>query len=170
MKRAVSIIIFIVLAVGAIFLGRWYDNKLSAESAESAAAVGAAQAAAQAQLMAELKIQDVTVGTGATAMNGETLTVNYIGTLDDGTTFDSSYARNQPYVFTIGRGDVIKGWDLGLVGMKVGGKRTLVVPPDLAYGAQSNGPVPANATLHFTVQLLSVSTSTPTSTVSVTAQ
>lgn len=170
MKKTAAIIVFIVIAVGAILGGRWYDNKLSAENTQSAEAVGAAQAAAQAQLMSELKITDTTVGTGTVAEAGESLTVNYTGKLDNGTVFDSSYSRNQPFTFTLGVGDVIQGWDLGVPGMRVGGTRTIVIPPDLGYGAQGDGPVPANATLHFTIQLLSVSTSTPTSTVNVTPQ
>ncbi len=159
MKRAALIIIFIVLAVGFIWAGIWYDGKLSSESAQSAVAQGAAAAQAQAQLMGELQIKDVTVGTGPTAENGDVVTVNYVVTLDNGTTFDSSYARKQPFTFTLGAGQVIKGWDLGVAGMKVGGTRTLVIPPDLGYGAQVSGPIPANSTLHFTVQLLSVATS-----------
>ena len=111
--------------------------------------------------MENLKIIDVTVGTGVEAKNGDNVTVNYVGTLDDGTKFDSSYDRKQPFVFTLGGGQVIKGWDLGVVGMKVGGKRTLVIPPELGYGASgAAGVIPPNATLHFSVELLSVNAPT----------
>jgi FKBP-type peptidyl-prolyl cis-trans isomerase len=162
MKKISLAIIFILIAVGLVWAGIWYDNKLSAEDTQSAAAQSAAAAAAEAQLLSEITIKDTTVGTGAVAEDGDTLTVNYVGTLDNGTTFDSSYSRNQPFTFTLGVGNVIPGWDLGLVGMKVGGTRTLVIPPDLAYGSEGNGPVPGNATLHFTIQLLSIATSTAT--------
>ncbi len=104
-----------------------------------------------------LKIVDTTVGTGTVAQNGDVVTVNYVGKLDNGSTFDSSYSRNQPFSFTLGAGSVIKGWDLGVLGMRVGGTRELTIPADLGYGAGGFPPViPPNATLHFTVTLLSV--------------
>lgn len=99
---------------------------------------------------------DTVVGTGAEAVNGKKITVNYTGTLDDGTKFDSSIDRNQPFDFTLGAGQVIKGWDQGVLGMKVGGKRTLVIPASLGYGATATGSIPANSTLHFDIELLNV--------------
>lgn len=113
--------------------------------------------------MDNLKVVDTKVGTGAVAENGDTVTVNYVGTLDDGTKFDSSIDRNQPFSFTLGAGRVIKGWDLGVLGMKVGGTRELTIPSDLGYGASGYPPViPSNATLHFTITLLSVSSTATT--------
>jgi hypothetical protein len=105
-----------------------------------------------------MTVQDVTIGTGEAAENGDQVTVNYIGTLTNGTVFDSSFSRNQPFAFTIGAGQVIKGWDLGVVGMKVGGERKLVIPPSLGYGATGNtgSLIPPNATLNFTVDLLTI--------------
>jgi FKBP-type peptidyl-prolyl cis-trans isomerase len=104
-----------------------------------------------------LKYQDLVVGTGQEAKSGDSVTVNYTGWLDDGTKFDSSIDRNQPFTFTLGTGGVIQGWDEGVVGMKVGGKRRLVIPPDLAYGSQgASGVIPPNATLTFEVDLLSI--------------
>lgn len=100
--------------------------------------------------------EDLVVGTGAEAVAGDTLTVHYTGWLADGTKFDSSYDRGTPYVFRLGTGTVIKGWDQGIPGMKVGGKRRLIIPPSLAYGASGNGPIPGNATLKFEVELLSI--------------
>jgi FKBP-type peptidyl-prolyl cis-trans isomerase len=102
-----------------------------------------------------LKIEDIVVGTGAEAKAGDTVTVDYTGWLTNGTKFDSSIGK-MPLVFVLGVGQVIKGWDQGVVGMKVGGKRTLTIPPDLAYGAQGagNGVIPSNATLVFDVELL----------------
>jgi FKBP-type peptidyl-prolyl cis-trans isomerase len=101
-------------------------------------------------------VDDVVAGTGAVAEPGDSITVNYVGTLTDGTVFDSSVARNQPFTFTLGAGQVIRGWEEGLVGMKVGGTRKLTIAPDYAYGAQAIGPIPANSTLIFQVQLLNV--------------
>ncbi|RJQ28596.1 FKBP-type peptidyl-prolyl cis-trans isomerase [Candidatus Parcubacteria bacterium] len=100
--------------------------------------------------------EDVVVGNGAEAINGKMVTVHYAGTLEDGTKFDSSYDRGQPFEFTLGEGSVIQGWDLGLLGMKVGGKRLLTIPPELGYGASGYGPIPPQATLTFTVELLGV--------------
>jgi len=103
-----------------------------------------------------LKIQDEIVGTGTEAKSGATVTVNYLGTLENGTKFDSSYDRNTPFTTQIGVGHVIQGWDEGIVGMKVGGKRKLTIPPELGYGAQDMGSIPPNSTLIFEVELLDV--------------
>jgi FKBP-type peptidyl-prolyl cis-trans isomerase FkpA len=104
-----------------------------------------------------LQYTDDVVGTGAEATTGKTAVVHYTGWLMDGTKFDSSVDRDQPFSFPLGAGQVIKGWDEGVVGMKVGGKRTLIIPPALGYGARGAGNViPPNATLKFDVQLLDV--------------
>jgi len=104
-----------------------------------------------------LQIEDVTVGEGAEATDGKTVTVHYRGTLDNGKQFDASYDRGEPFPFTLGAGDVIKGWDQGVKGMKVGGKRKLVIPGSLAYGPAGSPPaIPPNATLLFDVELLAV--------------
>lgn len=103
-----------------------------------------------------LQIQDLTVGTGIQAKSGDTITVNYLGTLTNGTKFDSSYDRNQPFTTQIGVGQVIKGWDEGMVGMKVGGKRKLIIPAALGYGSADMGSIPPNSTLIFEVELLNV--------------
>ena len=107
--------------------------------------------------MAELKIEDLVVGTGDEAKKGKTVQVHYTGWLTDGKKFDSSKDRGQPFQFPLGRGHVIQGWDQGVEGMKVGGKRKLTIPPELGYGAQgAGGVIPANATLVFEVELLGV--------------
>ncbi|MBI4085947.1 MAG: FKBP-type peptidyl-prolyl cis-trans isomerase [Candidatus Liptonbacteria bacterium] len=105
----------------------------------------------------KLVIEDIKVGAGAEAKTGTAVSVNYAGTLLNGAKFDSSYDRGQPFSFALGAGQVIRGWDEGVVGMKVGGKRKLTIPPDLAYGAQSPSPlIPANSTLVFEIELLEV--------------
>ncbi len=104
-----------------------------------------------------LDIQDIKVGTGAEAKVGQNVTVHYVGTLTNGNKFDSSRDRNEGFKFKLGAGQVIKGWDQGVAGMKVGGLRKLTIPSDLAYGARGFPPViPPNATLVFEVELLSV--------------
>jgi peptidylprolyl isomerase len=128
----------------------------------AAAPAATTATAAQAAQQDGLKIVDVKQGTGAVAKPGETVTVNYTGWLYEngakGKKFDSSFDHGQPFSFGLGAGHVIPGWDKGVVGMKVGGERTLIIPPDLGYGATGTpgGPIPPNATLIFDVQLLKV--------------
>jgi len=97
---------------------------------------------------------DIKKGKGPAAAAGQTVSVQYVGALwDDSSVFDNSWDRGQPFDFPLGGGQVIPGWDQGVAGMKAGGRRLLVIPPDLGYGAQANGPIPANATLVFVVDL-----------------
>ena len=108
-----------------------------------------------------LKIDELTVGTGDTAAAGQKVTVHYTGWLDQngakGAKFDSSKDRGDPFVFPLGQGHVIKGWDEGVAGMKVGGKRQLTIPPEMGYGSRgAGGVIPPNATLIFEVELLKV--------------
>ena len=101
-------------------------------------------------------VEDLRVGNGATATAGKIVSAHYIGRFPDGNKFDSSYDAGLPIEFLLGSGKVIKGWDLGIEGMRVGGKRKLTIPPELAYGARGGGPIPPNATLVFDVELVAV--------------
>jgi FKBP-type peptidyl-prolyl cis-trans isomerase len=105
----------------------------------------------------KLQITDIKVGSGVVATEGKNVSVNYRGTLTNGTVFDESYKRGQPFDFRLGAGEVIKGWDEGVKGMKVGGRRKLIIPPALAYGSEDKGTIPPNSTLIFEVELLKVS-------------
>lgn len=105
----------------------------------------------------ELQITDMVVGTGEVAQAGDTVTVHYTGWLTNGKKFDSSVDRGEPFSFPLGAGRVIRGWDEGVAGMKVGGKRQLIIPPHMGYGSRgAGGVIPPNATLKFDVELLGV--------------
>lgn len=104
----------------------------------------------------QLSIVDRVVGTGDVAFTGTRVTVNYIGYFPDGKLFDSSISRGEPFQFVLGAGQVIKGWDQGILGMRVGGKRILTIPPDVGYGNNDYGPIPGGSTIIFEVELLKV--------------
>lgn len=139
------------------------ETKKTSESGSSTTSTGAGATSApapaaekEAAVATGLKIEEVVVGTGKMAGPGMQVSVAYTGTLTDGTQFDSSVGR-QPYAFVLGKQEVIAGWDEGIKGMKVGGKRKLTIPPDMAYGARGYPPViPPNSTLLFDVELVDV--------------
>lgn len=133
-------LVLVIAALGSGFLLRQLDTKGGKAMEETTG----------------LKIEDLVVGTGAEATAGKTIKVNYKGTLLDGTKFDSSYDRNEPFEFTLGAGQVIAGWDQGFAGMKVGGKRKLTIPSEMGYGSRPAGTIPPNSTLVFEVELLGV--------------
>lgn len=107
-------------------------------------------------VVSDLQVEDLVVGEGKEAQIGNKVTVNYRGTLLDGVEFDSSYKREEPFSFILGQGQVIQGWERGILGMKEGGKRKLVIPPSLGYGQQQVGLIPPNSVLVFEVELLQV--------------
>jgi FKBP-type peptidyl-prolyl cis-trans isomerase FkpA len=144
---------FFLLAVALAAFVSACGNSASQSTTQPASA----SSAKEVTMQDGLKYTDDQVGTGAVAQAGKTVVVHYTGWLLDGTKFDSSKDRNQPFSFPLGSGQVIKGWDEGVAGMKVGGKRTLVIPPELGYGARgAGGVIPPNATLKFEVELLDV--------------
>ncbi|HEX4406192.1 MAG TPA: FKBP-type peptidyl-prolyl cis-trans isomerase [Polyangia bacterium] len=145
----------LVLAIG---LGGFAGSSCSKKSSDAAAPAASTGATAPQPSGGGLIIEEVKLGDGVVATKGKTVSVHYTGVLTNGTKFDSSLDRGQPIVFALGTGRVIKGWDQGIEGMKVGGKRKLTIPPDLAYGARGTpgGPIPPNATLVFDVELVAV--------------
>lgn len=106
--------------------------------------------------LSKLIVDDVVIGVGREVAVDDTVVVNYIGSTQDGIQFDNSYTRGEPFTFTVGKGKVIAGWEQGIIGMKVGGQRVLVVPPSMAYGNKAVGPIPANSNLVFTIELLEI--------------
>lgn len=110
----------------------------------------------QQQQVTHLVIEDVMVGTGSAAKSGDEIEVNYLGMLLNGQKFDSSYDRGETFSFIVGTGRVIAGWDQGLLGMKVGGKRRLIIPANLAYGDQGIASIPPNSPLIFEIELVSI--------------
>jgi peptidylprolyl isomerase len=142
----------VVVLVALILVGRNLGNN---SSVNKQAAISAAFQNMQTN-PSGLQWKDVTVGTGAEVKTGSTVSVHYTGTLTNGTKFDSSYDRGEPFIFTIGAGQVIPGWEEGLLGMKMGGKRELMIPPTLAYGSRDLGVIPSNSTLQFVVEVVDV--------------
>lgn len=137
--RTIAIVIVVAVALSVVALVVWWPKQSEVTTPSG------------------LKYTDITPGTGATPQRGQTITVHYTGTLENGTKFDSSVDRGVPAEYRIGVGELIKGWDEGIMSMKVGGKRRLVVPPALGYGPQGRPPsIPSNATLIFEVELLGV--------------
>ncbi len=147
MKRT---IVFLLVAVVVLYIG--YSFIPSKNSAQDEVAV----ITNKNTTIEGMTIEDLKVGTGKTAEAGTMVSVHYVGTLTNGAKFDSSRDRGNPFTFALGAGQVIEGWDRGVVGMKVGGLRKLTIPPDLAYGNRAIGSIPANSTLVFEVELLDV--------------
>jgi FKBP-type peptidyl-prolyl cis-trans isomerase len=144
-KKIISILIILLIIALAFFLIITRPKELSASMEQNSI-----------QKMDEVKIEVLKEGAGEVSKNGDKLTVNYTGTLEDGTKFDSSIGR-EPFVFTIGVGQVIQGWEQGMLNMKVGEQRRLTIPSSLGYGSRgAGGVIPPNATLIFDVELLKI--------------
>jgi peptidylprolyl isomerase len=153
---ATSTWVVVAVALLASLAGGCDRDERSASPAVSPAASGGTMDAKTETTASGLQYVEVKPGQGASPQKGQTVTVQYTGWLVDGTKFDSSRDRNQPFSFRLGQGQVIKGWDEGVATMKIGGVRKLIIPPELAYGARgAGGVIPANATLTFEVELLS---------------
>ena len=157
-KIIISIIILIFIIVGFYFWTQSDQDKVENPSTESLPKSYAEnQQTSTTNEIQGMKIETLKEGTGEVAKVGDTVTVNYVGTLLNGTKFDSSIDRNTPFSFTIGQNRVIQGWELGVQGMKIGEKRKLTIPPELAYGNQAvGGVIPANSTLVFEIDLLGI--------------
>jgi FKBP-type peptidyl-prolyl cis-trans isomerase len=161
----IAVAVAIVVVALFMFLGLFGIGNTPAAAPDTS---GSPASSAQALLdeisrtgtVSELSVIDTVVGSGAEAKAGDTITVNYTGVLPDGTMFDSSQGRG-PFTFTLGVGQVIKGWDQGVQGMKVGGTRLLAIPAELAYGERAIGKIPANSSLIFQVELVSVGAPAP---------
>jgi FKBP-type peptidyl-prolyl cis-trans isomerase len=133
------------------------SNKLNSSTPICAGGTGSSKLKDyDSTLKNKLTIEDTQVGSGKIVKSGDVVCIHYKGTLTDGTEFDSSYKRNQPFVTQIGVGSVIAGWDIGIVGLQEGGKRKLTIPAELGYGAKATGSIPANSTLIFEVELVKV--------------
>lgn len=158
MKKFLIIAIIAAVAIAAYVFTKKSDEtaNTTAQTTETTETAGTQTAETATTSEIKVDIQDEVVGTGTEATNGKSITVHYTGTLKDGTKFDSSVDRKEPFTFTLGAGQVIKGWEQGILGMKKGGKRKLTIPPELAYGANAVGAIPANSTLIFDVELLEV--------------
>lgn len=166
MKNVIIAIVAIVLGAAVLWAGVRYSKRFqnappppstSAVTTSTPTSTPTATSSKNIKTMPDgLKIEDLKPGTGIEAKTGDNVTVHYVGTLTNGTKFDSSRDRGNPFTFTLGAGDVIKGWDEGVAGMKIGGLRRLTIPSELGYGTTGQGPIPPNATLVFEVELLKV--------------
>lgn len=162
MKNVVILVVVILVAFGAYKLFSNRDEITNSATPPAEATMEAMSEttmeseAAPAADATELQVTDIKVGEGKEAVAGKVVSVHYVGTLTDGTKFDSSRDRNTPFEFPLGTGRVIAGWDQGVQGMKVGGVRKLVIPPQLGYGDAQAGSIPPNSTLIFEVELLDV--------------
>lgn len=154
-----AIIVVIIVILGGLYF--YFDRQspmpnTPGQNSNAPAPTGSSEPSSPSPEASGLKVETLFPGSGSAAKAGNTITVNYTGMFTNGTVFDSSVPRGQPFQFTLGSRQVIQGWDLGLVGMKVGEKRKLTIPPELGYGPAGSGPIPPNTTLIFDVELLKI--------------
>jgi peptidylprolyl isomerase len=160
-RRVIGLLVaggILVVVVAVILIGRGGGSSDDTSKADITVPNGPTVKLPTGPAPTQLVVKDLKTGDGAEAKAGDQVSVQYIGVLyDNGSKFDSSYDHGQPFSFQLGGGQVIQGWDQGVAGMKAGGRRELIIPPDLAYGAQGQPPtIPANATLVFVIDLVSV--------------
>ena len=162
-RRVIGLLVaggILVVAVAVILIGRSGGSSSSSDTAKADITVpnGPTVKLPTGPAPTQIVVKDLKTGTGAAAKSGDQVSVQYIGVLyDNGSKFDSSYDHGQPFPFKLGGGQVIPGWDQGVAGMKVGGLRELIIPPNLAYGAQGQPPtIPPNATLVFVIGLVKI--------------
>ncbi|MEK7519260.1 MAG: FKBP-type peptidyl-prolyl cis-trans isomerase [Patescibacteria group bacterium] len=150
--------IILLIILGIVILGTYFVLQGKKEESPKINPQTDLQASPKNYEIQDMKIEVLKEGMGEVLKSGDKATVHYVGTLEDGTKFDSSIDGGIPFSFTLGAGQVIRGWDLGVLGMKVGEKRKLTIPSDLAYGSSGTpgGPIPPNATLIFEVELLGI--------------
>jgi len=160
-RRVIGLIVaggILAVVVAVILIGRGGGSSSDTSKADITVPNGPTVKLPTGPAPTQLVVKDLKTGTGAEAKSGDQVSVQYIGVLyDTGSKFDSSYDHGQPFSFKLGGGQVIQGWDQGVAGMKVGGRRELIIPPGLAYGAQGQPPtIPPNATLVFVIDLVKV--------------
>lgn len=136
-----------LVVLGALFYGNLFMHLFNTQQSDTKSNMS---------ITTGFEKEDIKVGNGAVATVGDAVTVHYVGTLVDGKVFDSSRDRGVPFTFNLGAGEVIRGWDEGVAGMRIGGVRKLIIAPDFAYGPNARGPIPANSVLIFEVELLGV--------------
>lgn len=155
-KSILWVVVIIVIFLGVYWITGNQEDEINVNNSEKVTNTSFPSTITTPSMNEVIK-EDIVAGAGAQAKTGDTIMVHYRGTFTDGKKFDSSYDRSEPFVFTLGAGKVIKGWDTGVIGMQVGGKRKLIIPSEFAYGEQGNPPViPPSATLVFEIELLGI--------------
>jgi FKBP-type peptidyl-prolyl cis-trans isomerase len=154
--KKLLIVLVLAIIIGIIVFFYWRSQVKAPTSSEISSNLN--KATSSAQLPDTISVEVLKPGFGAAARDGDVVTVNYIGYLPNGKVFDSSYSRGTPFSFTLGSENIIKGWNLGILGMKVGEKIKLTIPPDLGYGSSGagNGLIPPNSSLIFEIELLKI--------------